>query len=69
MGSASATYDKLNRRTIPLIRVGEVVDVYDPKKTGRIKVRIEGIDKGDVTVESLPYCVPLTPRFLNVMPK
>tara|TARA_R100001509_G_scaffold21959_1_gene11494 strand:+ start:6336 stop:7658 length:1323 start_codon:yes stop_codon:yes gene_type:complete len=69
MSSANATYQKLNRETIPFIRVGEVVDVYDPKKTGRIKVRIEGIDKGDVTVNSLPYCVPLTPRFLNVMPK
>ena len=69
MSTANATYEKLNRETIPFIRVGEVVDVYDPKKTGRIKVRIEGIDKGDVTVNSLPYCVPLTPRFLNVMPK
>jgi hypothetical protein len=69
MSSANATYEKLNNRTIPLIRVGEVMDVDDPKKTGRIKVKIEGIDKSDVTVQSLPYCVPLTPRFLNVMPK
>ena len=69
MASANATYEKLNNKSIPLIRVGEVMDVDDPKKTGRIRVKIDGIDKSDVTVESLPYCVPLTPRFLNVMPK
>jgi hypothetical protein len=69
MATGNATYDKLNSGTIPLIRVAEVMSVEDPKKTGRIKVRIDGIDKGDITVESLPYCVPLTPRFLNVMPK
>lgn len=69
MANANATYEKLNNRTIPFIRVGEVMDVDDPKKTGRIRVKIDGIDKSDVTVQSLPYCVPLTPRFLNVMPK
>jgi hypothetical protein len=69
MANANATYEKLNNKSIPLIRVGEVMDVDDPKKTGRIRVKIDGIDKSDVTVESLPYCVPLTPRFLNVMPK
>tara|TARA_B100000575_G_C23068348_1_gene615275 strand:- start:22 stop:1344 length:1323 start_codon:yes stop_codon:yes gene_type:complete len=69
MATGNATYDKLNPRTIPLIRVAEVMSVDDPKKTGRIKVRIDGIDKSDITVESLPFCVPLTPRFLNVMPK
>ena len=69
MANANATYEKINNRSIPLIRVGEVMDVDDAKKTGRIRVKIDGIDKSDVTVESLPYCVPLTPRFLNVMPK
>ena len=40
MATGNATYDKLNPRTIPLIRVAEVMSVDDPKKTGRIKVRI-----------------------------
>ena len=69
MGTLNDQIKQIDRRTLPLIRVGEVVDVDDPKRTGRIKVRLEGIDKDDVTVTSLPYCVPLLPRFLNVMPQ
>lgn len=67
--SSHNIYNKIDRKSLPLIRVGEVVDVDDPKRTGRIRVRIDGIDKDDVQNTSLPYCVPLLPRFLNVMPK
>ena len=38
MSTGNATYDKLKSGTIPMIRVGEVMSVDDPKKTGRIKV-------------------------------
>ncbi len=69
MATGNETYKKIDRKSLPLIRIGEVVDVDDPKRTGRIKVRIDGIDKDDVLTESLPYCVPLVPRYLNIMPK
>ncbi len=62
MGTLNDQIKQIDRRTLPLIRIGEVVDVYDPKRTGRIKVRLEGIDKDDVTVTSLPDVVAVTPE-------
>ena len=56
-----------DNRTIPMIRVGVVKNAADPKRTGRIQVAIDGIDK-DVATADLPYCVPLLPLFLNILP-
>lgn len=60
--------DSRDKRTIPMIRVGEVISAVDFKRTGRIQCRIEGIDK-DVSDANLPYCVPLLPKYLNILPK
>jgi len=59
----------INRRTIPLIRVGEVVDITDPYSAGLIKVRITGFDDPKVPIGQLDTCVPLLPKFLTTMPK
>jgi len=52
---------------IPLIRIGEVVDNTDPQETGRLLVRITGIDKLDDD-NNLTPCYPLIPKFLNIYP-
>lgn len=59
--------DSRDRRTIPMIRLGVVVSATNEKRTGRIQVRLDGIDK-DVSDSELPYCVPLIPLFLNILP-
>lgn len=59
--------DSTNINTVPIIRVGEVVSITDVSKSGRIKVRITGIDtEGD---KELIDCVPLLPKYLTVLPK
>jgi hypothetical protein len=60
--------DSTDRRTIPIIRLGEVVNNIDSKSAGLIKARITGVDvlEGD---QSLIECIPLLPKFLSVMPK
>jgi hypothetical protein len=68
---------KLDTVTFPLWHYGVVIDIEDPYDAGRIRVRIEGVDN-DVpqTVQlndpgngGLPWCQPLLPKFINVVPK
>ena len=59
--------DSTDINKIPIIRVGEVISVTDVTKSGRIKVRITGIDtEGD---KDLIDCVPLLPKYIVTMPK
>jgi len=59
--------DSTNLNKIPIIRVGEVTSISDVTKSGRIKVRITGIDtEGD---DGLIDCVPLLPKYLVTLPK
>jgi hypothetical protein len=59
--------DSTNINTIPIIKVGEVRSIIDNTKSGRIKVRITGIDtEGD---SDLIDCVPLLPKYLVTLPK
>ena len=58
------------------IRFGIVQPYLDTDTSGTIRVRIPGIDDkksrdGDfkVSTDQLPPCIPLLPRFLNIMPK
>lgn len=60
--------DSTDRRIIPIIRIGEVVNNLDPKRAGLIRARITGIDKLESN-DSLIDCVPLLPRFITTMPK
>jgi len=60
--------DSTNTNVIPIIRVGEVISVTDNTKSGRIKVRITGIDDKE-TDNSLINCVPLLPKYLTILPK
>lgn len=60
--------DSTNRRTIPIIRIGEVVDNTDPKSAGLIKAKIVGVDSLE-SDESLVECVPLLPKYLSTLPK
>jgi hypothetical protein len=61
--------DSRNNETIPMIRVGTVISAIDIKRTGRIQCRIVGYDGPEITDANLPYCVPLIPKFLNIIPK
>jgi hypothetical protein len=60
--------DSTNRRTIPIIRIAEVVDNTDPKDAGLIKAKIVGVDALESN-DSLVECVPLIPQFIKTLPK
>lgn len=60
--------DSRNTNVVPIIRVGEVISIVDNTKSGRIKVRITGIDDSE-TESSLIKCVPLLPKYLTTLPK
>ena len=59
--------DSTNTNLIPIIRVAEVISVTDVTKSGRIKVRIVGVDDSE-TDQSLIDCVPLLPKYLSTLP-
>ena len=72
-------YGSLKRDDVsfPLWYYGKVVSNSDPYDAGRIKVRIDIIDN-DVKEENelndpnnggLPWCEPLMPKFINVIPR
>jgi hypothetical protein len=53
---------------IKLLRIGEVRNNADPSGVGALKVRLEGgTDKNDSDT-NLIDCLPLMPRYLNVIP-
>ncbi len=60
--------DSTNTNIIPIIRVGEVKSITDDTKSGRIQVKITGIDDNE-SDKSLIQCVPLMPKFLTLLPK
>lgn len=60
--------DSTNTNVTPIIRVGEVKSVADTTKSGRIKVKIVGVDKNE-NENSLIDCVPLLPKYLTILPK
>lgn len=60
--------DSTSTKTVPIIRVGEVISVLDTTKSGRIKVRITGFDDLETDV-TLIDCVPLLPKYLSTLPK
>jgi len=60
--------DSTNTGMIPIIRVGEVISNVDTTKSGRIKVRITGVDDTE-SDKNLIDCVPLLPKYLVTLPK
>lgn len=68
---------KADQKTFPLWFYGIVVSIDDPFDAGRIRVRIEGVDNNisredelkDPREGGLPWCQPLLPKFINVVPK
>lgn len=52
----------------PIIYFGVVTSTNDEYDGSRIKVRIKGLDDNIVS-ENLPYCFPIVPKFLHVVPK
>jgi len=60
--------DSTNTNIIPIIRIGEVISIIDSTKSGRIQVRILGVDNDDSDNE-LISCVPLLPKYLITLPK
>ena len=74
LGKGELTNDK---KTFPLWHYGIVTDIEDPFDAGRIRVRIYPLDNDVPTVledlppnaGGIPWCEPLLPKFLNVIPK
>ena len=76
LGKGELTNDK---KTFPLWHYGIVTDIEDPFDAGRIKVRIYPLDNDVPTIfedfdippnaGGMPWCEPLLPKFLNVVPK
>ena len=62
-------YEDSIKKSIPLIRWGIVTNNIDNGQSGIIQVRIDGIDDTVKIDSELPPCLPLLPRFLNVLPK
>tara|TARA_Y100000589_G_C27197263_1_gene647489 strand:- start:4858 stop:6165 length:1308 start_codon:yes stop_codon:yes gene_type:complete len=60
--------DSVNQGVIPILKIAKVVDNSDSNKAGLLKVRITGVDSKEST-KNLIDCVPLLPKFLNVIPK
>lgn len=60
--------DSTNTNVTPIIRVGEVKSIADTTKSGRIKVKIVGVDKNE-NENSFIDCVPLLPKYLTILPK
>ena len=68
MGINDYSKDSRDTQTVPIIRIGQVISVIDSTKSGRIQVKIAGIDDGE-TEKSLIKCVPLLPKYLSILPK
>ncbi len=68
MGASNYNSDSTNTNTVPIMKIGEVIELDNSLKTGRIKVRIKGTDN-DETDKSLIWCIPLIPRYLLTLPK
>jgi len=60
--------DSTNTNVIPIIRIGEVTSIIDSSKSGRIQVRITGVDDKE-SDRTLIKCVPLLPKYLVTLPK
>ncbi len=60
--------DSTDSNVIPIIRMGEVISIADSTKSGRIQVRITGIDDKD-SDRNLIACIPLLPKYLITLPK
>ena len=56
--------DSTNTNVIPIIKIGEVTSVIDTTKSGRIQVRITGVDDTE-SDKSLIDCVPLLPKYCS----
>jgi len=52
----------------PIIYFGKVASITDEFDGGRVKARIKGIDDNIITL-NLPYCFPMVPKFLHMVPK
>ena len=68
MGINDYSKDSRDTQTVPIIRIGQVISVVDSTKSGRIQVKITGIDDTE-TEDSLIKCVPLLPKYLSILPK
>lgn len=55
-------------KSINLIRIGKVVDNSDQQGVGVLKVRLDGGTDKDDNDTNLVDCVPLLPKYLNIIP-
>ena len=62
-------YQNISFEICTLQKNGSEDPLYDPFEAGRIRVRIPGTDDMNKPFEELPFCFPLLPKTLGVMPK
>ena len=55
-------------KNINLIRIGKVVDNSDQQGIGALKVRLDGGADKDDNDTNLINCIPLLPKYLNIIP-
>ena len=55
-------------KSINLIRIGKVVDNSDQQGVGALKVRLDGGADKDDNDTNLVDCIPLLPKYLNIIP-
>lgn len=60
-----------NKASITNIYIGEVIRNDDPSDMGRIKVKINGLDKSveKNNTDELPWCFPMIPKYLGIIPQ
>ena len=51
------------------VYIAQVIDISDDADALRIKVRIPSIDDTITDNSNLPYCNPILPKFLNIVPQ
>ena len=68
MGGVDMNKDSRDTNIVPIMKIGEVIELDNSLKSGRVKVKITGVDDSE-TENSLIWCTPLVPRYLLTLPK
>lgn len=55
--------------TTRTIYYGEVMSIDDPTDGGRIKVKIADLDNRTSSINDLPWCYPMLPKFFHIYPQ
>tara|TARA_R110002020_G_C16213831_1_gene767187 strand:- start:72 stop:1397 length:1326 start_codon:yes stop_codon:yes gene_type:complete len=68
MSGIDMNKDSRDTNIVPIMRIAEVIELDNSLKSGRLKVKITGVDDSE-TESSLIWCTPLLPLYLSTRPK